>query len=56
MPREQLPDYVTIAQAAKDLDMTPRTLERMIAAGTLVGYVDWSEVVSKLIPVRPRDQ
>jgi hypothetical protein len=49
-------DYVTISAAAEHLDMTPRTLERMIAAGSLTGYVDWSEIQSKLIPTRPRRQ
>jgi hypothetical protein len=45
-------DYVSIAEAAKHLDMTPRTIARMIEAGTLTGYVDWGEVESKMLPVR----
>jgi hypothetical protein len=49
-------DYISIQQAAEQLDMTPRTIERMITAGTLTGYVDWEQVVSKLIPTRPRQR
>lgn len=49
-------DFVTIAEAAEHLDMTPRTIARMIEAGTLTGYVDWEQVESKLIPTRPRQQ
>jgi hypothetical protein len=45
-------DFVTIAEAAKHLDMSERTVQRMIAAGTLTGWVDWSEVESKMLPVR----
>jgi len=29
-----------------------RTIERMIAAGTLTGFVDWEQVESKLLPAR----
>jgi hypothetical protein len=42
------------AEAAAQLDMSERTIQRMIAAGSMTGYVDWDEIASKLIPVRPR--
>ena len=45
-------DYVSIETAAQHLDMRPRTIERMIAAGTLTRFVDWEQVESKLLPVR----
>jgi DNA-binding IclR family transcriptional regulator len=41
-------DFVTIAEAAKHLDMSERTVQRMVEAGTLVGYVAWDEVRAKL--------
>ena len=44
---------VSIETAAQHLDMRPRTIERMIAAGTLTGFVDWEQVESKLLPARP---
>lgn len=46
------PDFVPIGEAAEHLDMTARTIARMIEAGTLTGYVDWREVEAKLLPVR----
>jgi hypothetical protein len=45
-------EFVSIAEAAECLDMTPRTIEWMIAAGTLVGYVEWAEVEARLLPTR----
>ena len=44
------------AEAAAQLDMSERTIQRMIAAGSMTGYVDWDEIASKLIPIRPRRQ
>jgi hypothetical protein len=49
-------DLIPIKTAAEHLDMSERTVARMVAAGSLTGYVDWDEVRSKLIPVRPRQQ
>ena len=43
---------VSIETAAQHLDMRPPTIERMIAAGTLTGFVDWEQVESKLLPAR----
>jgi hypothetical protein len=51
-----MPDYIPISEAAEHLDMSERTIQRMIAAGTLTGYVDWSEIAPKLIPTRPRHE
>jgi len=45
-------DYVSIETAAQHLDTRPRTIEPMIAAGTLTGIVDWEQVESKLLPAR----
>jgi hypothetical protein len=42
-------EFVSIAEAAGCLEVTPRTIEWMIAAGTLVGYVEWAEVEAKLL-------
>jgi len=49
-------EFVTIKEAAEHLDMSERTIARMVAAGSLTGYVDWDEVGSKLLPVRHRRQ
>jgi hypothetical protein len=49
-------DYVTVSEAAESLSVSGRTIQRMVEAGSLVGYVDWDEVRSKLIPVRLRRQ
>jgi hypothetical protein len=49
-----MPEYITIAECAENLSMRPRTIERMIAAGSMTGFVDWDEVERKLIPTRPR--
>jgi hypothetical protein len=50
-------EFVTIAKAAENLSMSERTVQRMVAAGSLTGFVDWDEVRSKLIPTRrPRDE
>jgi hypothetical protein len=46
-------NYVALSVAAQHLDMKQATLLRMIAAGTLTGYVDWTEVEKTLIPTRP---
>jgi hypothetical protein len=45
-------EFVSIAEAAGCVDMTPRTIEWMIAAGTLTGYVEWDEIEAKLLPAR----
>jgi hypothetical protein len=52
----ELPDppFLTIADAAQCLSMKPATIARMVAAGSLVGYVYWPDVEAKLIPTRPR--
>jgi hypothetical protein len=50
-------DFVTLAEAAKHLDMSPATVRRLIADGVLTGWVEWDEVESKLLPARrPRPQ
>ena len=53
MSADESPDYVTISEAAKCLDMAPRTIARMVEAGTLAGYVRWDEVRARLLPTRP---
>jgi hypothetical protein len=53
MGTDESPDFVTISEAAKCLDMTSRTIERMVEAGSLVGYVRWDEVRARLLPTRP---
>jgi hypothetical protein len=45
-------DFVPISEAAKHVDMSERTIARMIEAGTLTGYLDWSEVEARSLPVR----
>jgi hypothetical protein len=52
MGTDESPDYVTIVEAAKCLDMAPRTIERMVEAGSLTGFVRWDEVRARLLPVR----
>jgi hypothetical protein len=37
-------DFVTIKKAAEHPDMSERTVQQMVAAGSLTGYVDWSEI------------
>jgi len=50
--RSNAVEFVSIAEAAGCVDMTPRTIEWMIAAGTLTGYVEWDEIEAKLLPAR----
>jgi hypothetical protein len=45
-------DFVTITEAAKLLDMRESTILRFIRDGRLTGFVDWSEVDAKMLPVR----
>jgi excisionase family DNA binding protein len=37
-------DFVTIKKVAEHLDMSERTVQRMVAAGSLTGYADRSEI------------
>jgi hypothetical protein len=46
--------YRMVVDGAEHLDMKPVTIQPMIAAGRLTGYVDWEQLVPKLIPMRPR--
>lgn len=52
MSDEPGPDFVTIAVAARHLDMGEGTIRRLIGDGVLTGYVDWAEVEAKLLPAR----
>jgi hypothetical protein len=49
-------NFIPISEAAEHLDMRPVTIQNMIRAGTLTGFVDWDEVQAKLIPTRPRQR
>jgi hypothetical protein len=60
--RRNFGDHCSILQHCSKLrpprssTLSERTIQRMIAAGSMTGYVDWDEIASKLIPIRPRRQ